>query len=98
MKPGSKVYYTRVLLGVIVGLFSSWLYLILPVGVLRSLIPSVLAILVYLGSFYLVTRVLKVKAEDLNNPAFLKTGGLFIYFLTWLVFWSLCLTFTLPPF
>jgi len=97
VKAGSKIYYTRVLLGVGVGLFSGWLYLVLPLGLLQSLIPSILAVLVYVGSFYLITRVLRIKAEDLNNPAFLKTGGIFAYFLTWLVFWSLYLTFTLPP-
>lgn len=99
MKPGSKVYYSRALMGclagILCGLLSFSLRGSLPLYVIDAA-SIVLAVATYYASIYLA-KVLGVRAEDLNNPSYLKRGGLFTFILLWLMFWSLTATLLIPP-
>ncbi|RLF12299.1 MAG: hypothetical protein DRJ98_00870 [Thermoprotei archaeon] len=98
MKPGSKVYYSRSLMGIMAGLVCGALD-----NLLASLSPYVydvvaivVAAMIYYASILFARFVLNVKPDDLNNPAYLKKGGLFTFILLWLMVWSLTVSFQRP--
>lgn len=99
MKPGSKVYYIRAVLGCVAGALSGALTFSLR-GLAPLLVSNAASIAVALLAYYLSVLLAKaagVRAEDLNNPAYLKRGGLFTFIFLWLASWSLTASFLIPP-
>jgi len=99
LKPGSKVYYVRALFGCLAGVLCGFLTFSLR-GSLPFQAINAASILVAAAAYYasiLVPRALGVRAEDLNNPSYLKRGGLFTFILLWLSLWSLTATLLIPP-
>lgn len=98
MKPGSKVYYIRsalgCLAGALCGLLTSSLHGLLPFQAIDAVSVLVAAIAYYLS--VLLSRAAGVRAEDLNNPRYLKRGGLFTFILLWLMVWSLVSSLLVP--
>lgn len=99
MRPGSKVYYLRALLGCIAGvasgLLSSSLHALAPFHVI-----NIASIAIAFAAYYLSILLAKaagVRAEDLNNPSYLKRGGLFTFVFLWLTSWSLTTSLLIPP-
>ena len=99
MKPGSKVYYLRALLGCVAGVLCGYLSFSLrgslPFQVIDAASIALAAVVYYVS--ILLPRALGVRAEDLNNPSYLKRGGIFTFILLWLMFWSLTATLLIPP-
>jgi len=99
LKSGSKVYYSRALMGCLAGLLCGLLSFSLRESLSFQVIDAIsiaLAAVIYYVSI-LLARALGVRAEDLNNPSYLKRGGLFTFILLWLMLWSLTATLLIPP-
>jgi hypothetical protein len=98
LKPGSKVYYIRsalgCLAGALCGLLTFSLHGLLPFQVIDAASMLIAALIYYLSM--LLSRAAGVKAEDLNNPQYLKRGGLFTFILLWLMVWSLVSSLLIP--
>ncbi|MEM4699688.1 MAG: hypothetical protein QXT74_01900 [Candidatus Nezhaarchaeales archaeon] len=99
MRPGSKVYYLRALMGCVAGvasgLLSSSLHILAPLQVIN--IASIAIAFVAYYSSILLAKAVGVRAEDLNNPSYLKRGGLFTFIFLWLASWSLTASLLIPP-
>lgn len=92
MKPLEQIYWLRVGLGIVAGMASTGLNVL--VGslnwesfVLNELIYGIdMALIIYLASYF----IMKAKFKDkLEKPKKLMTMGIFIYFIAWLVVWIL---------
>lgn len=93
MRPGTKVYMARIAFAIVAGLLSS---LINPMyftfqshGVAASIIPIIIAIFLYIASYYFVKKVFKLQQSSFNEPSYIYRGGLFTYIFIWIVTWSL---------
>lgn len=99
MRPGSKVYYTRALMGVLAGVLCGLLHTHLH-GALPLIAYDIVAILVavalYYASILLARHVLNVRPDDLNNPSYLRRGGIFTFIMLWLMAWTLMASFQAP--
>ncbi len=100
MRPGSKVYATRISFAIIAGLLSS---LVNPValdvgrhGVVAAMVPVVIATLLYAASYYFAKTVIRVSPPSLNDPSYMYKGGVFTYVVVWIVTWSLAATLCCP--
>jgi hypothetical protein len=102
----AKIYWLRVLLGLIAGLVSTGAVILFqslsPTVSLVELISSTntllngitIALLVYLISYY----VLKAKyTSQVEKQSKIMSMGIFIYFFTWIVTWVLTLTAIIGP-
>jgi hypothetical protein len=82
MKPLEKVYWIRFALGIIAALASF--------GSFNTFLNSMsLAIIVYLLSYYVIKFKFRSEVQKTQK---LFTAGIGIYFLSWIVFWSLFYT------
>jgi len=100
MRPGSKVYTTRVVFAIIAGVLSA---IINPMalevrhhGVVAAMTPIIVAVLLYLASYYFVKSVVRVPPPSLNDPSYMYKGGMFTYIIVWIVTWSLVATILCP--
>jgi uncharacterized membrane protein YdcZ (DUF606 family) len=96
MRPGSKVYATRIAFAIMAGILSA---IINPLtfkldshGVIASVIPIFTAAFLYIASYYFVKSVVKVQPSSLNDPTYMYKGGIFTYIIVWFVTWSLTAT------
>ncbi|RLF16436.1 MAG: hypothetical protein DRJ97_00900 [Thermoprotei archaeon] len=99
MRPGSKVYYSRAFMGLLAGLICGLIHnplsLVVPLP-LYDAIAILVAIALYYVSILLAKHVLGVKPDDLNNPSYLKRGGIFTFIMLWLMTWTLMASFQTP--
>jgi len=100
MRPGSKVYMTRIVFAIIAGVLSA---IINPMalevkhhGAAAAMIPVIVAVLLYLASYYFVKSVVRVPPSSLNDPSYMYKGGIFTYIIVWIVTWSLVATICCP--
>ncbi|MCX8204337.1 MAG: hypothetical protein N3H31_01605 [Candidatus Nezhaarchaeota archaeon] len=99
MRPGSKVYYLRALLGCLAGALSGLLSFSLR-GLAPSQLISLASVALAFAAYYFsifLAKAVGVKAEDLNNPSYLKRGGLFTFIFLWLTSWSLTASLLIHP-
>lgn len=94
-----KIYWIRLLLGIIAALASTGYTQarVVPIDVVDYSVflnGISIAIIVYVISYY----VMKFKwAAKMEKPQKLFTTGVGIYFISWLVFWILFYTLTAGP-
>lgn len=95
MKPLETIYWLRLGLGIVAALICTG-YILAVNGVSRTDFPLAtfingitLAILTYLGSYYIIKRRFLTRVE---KPTKLLTTGIGIYFIAWAVFWVLIYT------
>jgi len=100
MRPGSKVYATRIAFAITAGLLSA---LINPMtlnvgrhGVVAAMVPVLIAALLYAASYYFARSVIRVSPSSLNDPSYMYKGGAFTYVVVWIVTWSLAATLCFP--
>lgn len=100
MRPGTKVYMTRIIFAIIAGVLSA---VINPItlnlqhhGLTASLLPVLMAVLLYVASYYFIRDVIKVNPSSLNDPSYLYKGGIFTYIFVWIVTWSIAATLCCP--
>jgi hypothetical protein len=104
MRPGSKVYGTRIAFAIVAGVLSA---LINPVlftlcshvlayAMMAFIVPIFIAVFLYIASYYFVKSVIKVSPASLNDPSYMYKGGVFTYIIVWIVTWSLMATFCYP--
>ena len=94
MKPLAVIYWTRVLLGVAAALISTFLNTFTrDINFLNGL--SV-ALLLYIVTYYVYKALFITKTEKTSK---IFTTGVFAYFITWIVAWTLFYTilFQTPP-
>ncbi|MEM4576922.1 MAG: hypothetical protein QW701_05645 [Candidatus Nezhaarchaeales archaeon] len=93
MRPGTKVYVARIAFAILAGLLSALinpLYLTFQShGVAASVLPIIIAIFLYVASYYFVKKVIKLQQSGFNEPSYIYRGGLFTYIFMWIVTWSL---------
>ncbi len=102
----AKIYWIRVLLGVVAGLVSTGAILLFGslspnvtlldmMGSINTLLNGVtIALLVYLLSYYVLKAKFTSKVEKQSK---IMSMGIFIYFFTWLIVWVLTLTAIIGP-
>jgi len=93
MRPTEKLYWSKVLLAVLVGVGCAVLRLQQPspiVGILFS-------ITVYVLFSRYSAALFRFKYEEAGGPRKVYTQAVFAYFLTWIVTWILVYTFMYPP-
>ena len=102
MRPLEKVYWLRVVSGVVAALISVGYTVYEQANgiVLSAWYPNLLlngssfAIIVYMISYY----VIKFKFKNVvEKPAKLVTTGIGVYWLSWIVFWVLLYTIIAGP-
>jgi len=87
MKPLTIIYWTRVLLGVVAAIISTLVSSILmDINLFNGLS---IALLVYIVTYYVYKPLFLAKVE---KPQKIFTTGVFAYFLTWIVAWTLLYT------
>jgi hypothetical protein len=97
LKPLKTIYWVRAILGLAIGILCT-AYIFLTVGNQLSSYQLLLtgvsfAILFYIGTYY----ILKPRyLGRLEKPSKLLTQGIGIYFIAWLVSWTLIVTLMLP--
>ena len=100
MRPGTKVYATRMVFAIVAGIISAEinpiLFTIQSYGLAAVLIPILIAIALYVASYYFAKDVINVKPSMLNEPSYLYKGGLFTYILIWIITWSLIASLYIP--
>ncbi|MDI6690998.1 MAG: hypothetical protein QME50_03905 [Candidatus Bathyarchaeota archaeon] len=94
-----KIYWIRLLLGIIAALASTAYTQakVVPVDVVDYGVfmnGIIIAIIVYVISYYIMKFKWAVKVE---KPQKIFTTGVGIYFISWLVFWVLFYTIIAPP-
>jgi len=101
MKPLTKVYWLRLILGVVAASVCA------GYGIAAKVISTTqfplstfmntlsIAIIVYLISYYLIIK--RKFTLQVEKPQKLFTTGIGMYFLSWLVFWILLFTFIAGP-
>jgi hypothetical protein len=101
----TKIYWLRVALGVVAGLISaavpilvqtvSGVALTAQITETNTLLNGITsALLVYLISYYIMKAKFAGKVE---KPSKIMSMGIFIYFFTWLVVWVLTITIVMGP-
>jgi hypothetical protein len=101
----TKIYWLRVALGVVAGLISaavpilvqtvSGVALTAQITETNTLLNGItIALLVYLISYYIMKAKFAGKVE---KPSKIMSMGIFIYFFTWLVVWVLTITIVMGP-
>ncbi|MHA1238514.1 MAG: hypothetical protein ACTSSJ_04640 [Candidatus Odinarchaeia archaeon] len=88
MEALSKVYYTKVILGIIMGIICGFTGLV-------GLIGFIIGISVMFATYPITVYLLKIKPEDVGSKKRLLTTGLPQYFLLWILVWSVIYTVTL---
>jgi hypothetical protein len=90
-----RIYGLRIILGILAAVLSSG-YLSVMGGITKESPPLAtftnslsLAIIVYVLSYYLIKNRYGLKIEKTRK---LLTTGIGIYFISWIVFWSLLYT------
>ncbi len=91
---------TRIVFAIIAGVLSA---IINPMalevkhhGAVAVMIPIIVAVLLYLASYYFVKSVVRVPPSSLNDPSYMYKGGIFTYIIVWIVTWSLAATICCP--
>jgi len=103
MRPGSKVYATRIAFAVMAGVLSA---VINPTlfrtssqvaahAAIALMVPILIAVFLYVASYYFVKSVIRVSPASLNDPSYMYKGGVFTYVIVWIVTWSLAATFAI---
>jgi len=103
MRPGSKVYATRIAFAIIAGVLSAMVNPTLfklnsqvaAHAAIALVIPILIAMFLYVASYYFAKSVVKVPPTSLNDPSYMYTGGVFTYIIVWIVAWSLTATFVI---
>ena len=101
----TKIYWLRVALGVVAGLISaavpilvqtvSGVSLTAQITETNTLLNGItIALLVHLISYYIMKAKFTGKVE---KPSKIMSMGIFIYFFTWLVVWVLTITIVIGP-
>lgn len=102
----AKIYWMRVLLGVVAGLVSTGALLLFQslsptvslldmMGSVNTLLNGItIALLVYLLSYYFLKAKFTSQVEKQSK---IMSMGIFIYFFTWLIVWVLTLTAIIGP-
>jgi hypothetical protein len=101
MRPGSKVYATRIAFAMIAGVLSTTINPMLfrlnsqvvAHVVIALMVPILIAVFLYVASYYFVKSVIKIPSSSLNDPSYMYKGGIFTYIIVWIVTWSLTATF-----
>jgi len=87
MKPTTIIYWTRVGLGVVAALISTLLNVIISdINLFNGL---TMALLIYVITYYVYKPLFLTKVE---KPQKIFTTGIFAYFLTWIVAWTILFT------
>jgi PKD repeat protein len=91
MTPLRLVYWIRVLLGIVIGgicaLYNHFGPSSFPPGDIADLLRGLsFALLFYLATYYIIKWKFFAKVE---KPQKLATMGIGVYFLAWIIFWSL---------
>ncbi|MEM4467543.1 MAG: DMT family transporter [Candidatus Nezhaarchaeales archaeon] len=90
----------RIIFAIVAGMLSA---LINPMllnlshhGVIASFLPVLIAILLYIVSYYFVRDLIKISPSSLNEPSYMYKGGALTYIFVWLVTWSIIATLCFP--
>ena len=84
----SRIYWTRFLLGILAGFICTLynVYVEQPNDVFSFMTGIMFALLIYLLSYYAFKSAYFTRIE---KPSKLVTTGIGIYFITWIVCWTL---------
>jgi hypothetical protein len=104
MRPGSKVYATRIAFAIVAGVLSAvinpMLFVLRPQvpahAVVAFIVPMLIAMSLYMASYHFAKSVIKVSPTSLNDPSYIHKGGIFTYIIIWIVTWSLTATICCP--
>jgi len=100
MRPGTKIYLTRIIFAIMAGLISAainpTLFTTQRYGLPASLLPVIVAAMLYMASYYFVKAVIKIAPSSLDEPSYIYKGGLFTYILIWIITWSLVASLFYP--
>ncbi len=90
MRPVVKLYWTRVVMGIIAGVITAITATFFDPTSLTTLINSItIALLVYFVSYYILKPMFKDKIEKQSK---ILSTGIGIYFFAWLAFFVLFYT------
>jgi len=90
MRPVVKLYWTRVVMGIIAGVITAITATFFDPTTLTTLINSItIALLVYFVSYYILKPMFKDKIEKQSK---ILSTGIGIYFFAWLAFFVLFYT------
>lgn len=90
MRPVVKLYWTRVVMGIIAGVITAIIATFFDPTTLTTLINSItIALLVYFVSYYILKPMFKDKIEKQSK---ILSTGIGIYFFAWLAFFVLFYT------
>jgi len=103
MRPGSKVYATRIAFAIIAGVLSAMVNpmlfrlnsQIIAHSAIALMVPIFIAVLLYVASYHFAKSVIKVSPASLNDPSYMYKGGVFTYVIVWIVTWSFVATFAI---
>jgi len=93
MRSLTIIYWTRVLLGAVAALISTLLSIIVGPENITLFNGITIALLLYIVSYYVYKPLFLAKVD---KPQKIFTMGIFAYFLTWLVAWTILNTTFLP--
>jgi len=97
MKPLTIIYWTRALLGIVIGVLCAvYVYFSISSELfsLYTLLTGIsFAILFYIVTFYLIKFKFFARVE---KPSKLVSQGIGIFFFAWVVSWTLVVTFFMP--
>jgi hypothetical protein len=97
MKPLTLIYWTRAILGLVIGILCGiYVYSMATVELTNfyTLLTGLsFAILFYIATYYIVKLKYFARVE---KPSKLMTQGIGIYFFAWLVSWTLLTTLMMP--
>lgn len=104
MRPGSKVYTTRIAFAITAGVLSAvinpMLFTlsshVLAHAMIAFVAPMFIALFLYIASYHFAKSVIKVSPTSLNDPSYMYKGGIFTYIIVWIVTWSLAATICHP--
>jgi len=103
MRPGSKVYATRIAFAIVAGVLSAVINptlfrldsQVVAHAAIALMVPILIAVLLYMASYHFVKSVIRVSPTSLNDPSYMYKGGIFTYVIVWIVTWSLTATFAI---
>jgi len=93
MRPTNKVYWSKVVVAVLVGAACAFLRLQQP----SPIVGILFAVVVYVLFSRYSAALFRLTYEEVGGPRKVYTLGIGGYFLTWFVIWILVYTFLYPP-
>ena len=95
MRPLVLIYWTRLALSIVAGAISALLSTMLNENSISTFINGLtIALLLYLLSYYALKAIFRDKVE---KPTKIMTMGIFMYFISWAVFFILFATILKGP-